>query len=69
MRKRLEERDAVNEELRNELGRERVRRSIDSPVEQDRFPAYLEHEPQAAELAELGGAPDEENPPVPVRQR
>jgi hypothetical protein len=29
MRKRLEERDAVNEELREELRRERVRRSMD----------------------------------------
>ena len=70
MRKRLEERDAVNEELRNELGRERVRRSMDSPVnERDGFPACLEQEQRDGGVAELDGGPEEENTPVPVRQR
>lgn len=63
MRKRLEERDAVNEELRNELGRERVRRSLESPIMEreresgsaggERFPRYIDGEPQGDEMAEL----------------
>ena len=67
MRKRLEERDAVNEELRNELGRERVRKSMESPVaERERFPPYVEHDGHPAEL----DADDEvEKTPVPGRQQ
>lgn len=69
MRKRLEERDAVNEELRNELGRERVRRSIDSPVaERERFPPYVDPEPHG-HVAELEGEEQEERTPVPERRQ
>jgi hypothetical protein len=81
MRKRLEERDAVNEELRNELGRERVRRSLESPAaERERYPTYVDHEshhengsahPQdLAEMdAEDADEEDTERTPMAVRQR
>ncbi len=69
MRKRLEERDAVNEELRNELGRERVRRSMDSPVtERERFPPYVDQEPHG-QVAELGNGEEQEEERTPIPER
>ena len=55
MRKRLEERDAVNEELRNELGRERVRQSLDGEGFEGENQQYTEEQQGEVDADEEGG--------------